>query len=150
MVLNEVYLWGRLTTDPELRQTPTGKLSVKVSIAVSQRKFSKDSEAKTDFIYIQAWNKQAEFLSKYFSKGSAVFVRGTLRNNNYVDKNGVKRYEIIVLVEDLQFGENKPAVNSPAARGESVQPVNSGENSYQPYDTGDFEEIIGDSVDLPY
>lgn len=140
MVLNKIFLWGRLTADPELQQTPTGKAVTKVNIAVPRKKFSGETETKVDFISVQVWNKTAEFLCKYFSKGSAVMVMGSLQNNHYTDKNGVKHYECVVIADDVQFGENKPSISSPAARGESVQPAANA-------DYGDFEEISsGDDV----
>lgn len=151
MVLNKVFLWGRLTADPELRQTATGKSTTKITLAVPRKKYG-DEEAKTDFINVQVWNKQAEFVSRYFGKGSAMMVIGSLQNNNYTDKDGNKHYDFVVLADDIQFGESKANSNTPAARGETVQPV-----SYQPNSSGtqdftdlnDFEEI-GDGGDLPY
>lgn len=149
MVLNKIFLWGRLTADPELKQTANGKYTAKVNVAVPRRKFSNESEAITDFIAVQVWNKSAEFLCRYFSKGSAVFVIGTLQNNNYTDKNGVKRYECYVLADDIQFGESKPSANAPAAKGESVQPVGNNSDFTAIGDLGDFEEISGND-ELPF
>ena len=151
MVLNKIFLWGRLTADPELRQTATGKSTTKITLAVPRKNFG-DGESKTDFINVQIWNKQAEFVCRYFGKGSAMMVIGSMQNNNYTDKDGNKRYEFLVIADDIQFGESKANSNTPAARGETVQPV-----SYQPNSTvvqdftdlGEFEEIGNDSG-LPF
>ena len=145
MVLNKIILWGRLTADPELRQTPNGKSVTKITLAVPRKKFG-DEEEKTDFISVQLWNKQAEFVARYFGKGSAAFVAGTLQNNNYTDKNGVKRYDFFVLAEEIQFGESKANANSAAARGEPVQaaPYQPNTAASQTFDSLDgFEEISG-------
>ena len=145
MVLNKIMLWGRLTADPELRQTPSGKSVTKITLAVPRKKFG-DEEEKTDFISVQLWNKQAEFVARYFGKGSAAFVAGTLQNNNYTDKNGVKRYDFFVLAEEIQFGESKANANSAAARGEPVQaaPYQPNTAASQSFDSLDgFEEISG-------
>lgn len=146
MVLNKVFLWGRLTADPELRQIQSGKLCTKVTIAVPRRKYG--NEVKTDFISVQAWNKSAEFLCNYFSKGSAVMVIGSIHNNNYTDKNGVKHYECCILADDVQFGESKPSSSAPAARGEGVQPAGNGSGFSGLDDFSDYEEIAGE--ELPY
>ncbi|MCI5904608.1 MAG: single-stranded DNA-binding protein [Oscillospiraceae bacterium] len=148
MVLNKVFLWGRLTADPELRQTQSGKLCTKVNVAVPRRKYGNEAETKTDFISVQVWNKSAEFLCKYFSKGSAVMVIGSIQNNNYTDKNGVKHYECCILADDVQFGESKPSSSAPAAKGESVQPVGNNSEFSGLDDFSDYEEIIGE--ELPY
>lgn len=153
MVLNKIMLWGRLTANPELRQTPSGKSVTKITLAVPRKKFG-DEEEKTDFISVQLWNKQAEFVARYFGKGSAAFVAGTLQNNNYTDKNGVKRYDFFVLAEDIQFGESKANANSAAARGEPVQftpqPNTAASQTFDSFDG--FEEIGASEGDgeLPF
>ena len=152
MVLNKIMLWGRLTAGPELRQTPNGKSVTKITLAVPRRKFGNEEE-KTDFISVQLWNKQAEFVARYFGKGSAAFVAGTLQNNNYTDKNGVKRYDFFVLADEVQFGEPPKAnTNSAAARGEPVQaaPYQPDTAALQTFDSLDgFEEISG-GEELPF
>lgn len=151
MVLNKIMLWGRLTADPELRQTPNGKSVTKITLAVPRKKYG-DEEAKTDFINVQVWNKQAEFVCRYFGKGSAIMVIGSVQNNNYTDKDGNKRYDFVVLADDIQFGESKANSNTPAARGETVQPA-----AYQPNSAGtqgftdlDGFEEIGNDGGLPF
>lgn len=151
MFLNHVSLWGRLVADPELRQTSSGDYSLRITVAVPRKTYGK-RESKTDFIKVQVWNKQAEFVSRYFGKGSAILIIGTMQNNNYTDKQGNDRFETIVIADDIQFGESKANSNTPAARGETVQPV-----SYQPNSAGtqDFTDLdgfeeIGNGSGLPF
>jgi single-strand DNA-binding protein len=105
-MLNRVFLHGRLTKDPELRQTTSGIAVVKFSVAVD-RPYSKGKEKECDFIECVAWRQTAEFISRYFSKGSAIIIEGQLRNNNYEDKNGAKHYSYTVLVDQVHFAESK-------------------------------------------
>ena len=105
-MLNRVFLHGRLTKEPELRQTQSGIAVVRFTVAVD-RPYSKDKEREADFIECTAWRQTAEFVSRYFSKGSAIIVEGQLRNNNYEDKNKVKHYSYTVLVDNVHFAESK-------------------------------------------
>ncbi len=110
-MLNRVFLHGRLTRDPELRQTTSGIAVVKFSVAVD-RPYSKDKEKECDFIECVAWRQTAEFVSRYFSKGNAIILEGQLRNNNYEDKNGTKHYSYSVLVDQVHFAESKKQQDS--------------------------------------
>lgn len=96
-MLNKVIIMGRLTADPELRQTPSGISTCRFSVAVDRGYKSKDTgERQTDFIRVTAWRQTAEFVSRYFSKGKMIIVEGSLRNNDYTDANGVKHYSMDV------------------------------------------------------
>ena len=97
---------GRLTADPELKQTPSGVSVCRLSIAVNRPK-PKDGEQQADFINVIAWRQTAEFVSKYFAKGKMIIVEGALRNNNYTDQNGVKHYSMEVQADNVSFGESK-------------------------------------------
>ena len=89
-MLNKVILMGRLTADPELRQTPSGVSSCRFSVAVNRNYTSKETgERQTDFINVVAWRNTAEFVSRYFSKGKMIIVEGSLRNNNYTDQTAL-------------------------------------------------------------
>ena len=90
-MLNKVIIMGRLTADLELKQTPSGVSVLSFNIAV-ERSYSKQGEEKqVDFINCVAWRQQAEFISKYFSKGRMIALEGNLRTRTYDDKNGTKR-----------------------------------------------------------
>jgi len=117
-MLNRVFLHGRLTKDPDLRTTASGIAVCRITIAVDQT-YSKDGDKKTDFIDCIAWRKTAEFVDKYFSKGTAIIIEGSLHNNNYEDKNGVKHYSYTVTAENVYFAESKkPANGTSAANGD--------------------------------
>ena len=103
--LNKVVLAGHLTATPELRQTPNGVSVTSFSIAINRR-FSKNSEgtqnqnANVDFINLVAWRNQADFITRYFKKGSAICVTGSLQTRNWTDQQGAKRYSTEVLAEE--------------------------------------------------
>lgn len=105
-MINKVILMGRLTADPELKQTQNGVAVCRINVAVNRPKI-KDKEQEADFISVQAWRNTAEFISKYFSKGKMIIVEGSLRNNNYTDQNGVKHYSMVVQADSVNFGESK-------------------------------------------
>ena len=96
--MNKVILLGRLTRDPELRTTPSGVSVTSFSIAVSRR-FQKD---QTDFINCVAWRQTAEFVSKYFAKGSMISVVGSLQTGRY-EKDGQTHYTTDVVVDEVYF-----------------------------------------------
>ena len=105
-MLNRMICMGRLTADPELNQTNSGKEYVNFSVAVDQP--TKDGEKKTDFFRCTAWNGTAGFICKYFSKGSLILLEGSMHNDDYTDKDGVKRYGMKLIVETAHFtGEGK-------------------------------------------
>ncbi len=107
-MLNKVILMGRLTRDPEFRQTTSGVPVCRFSIAINRQFANKQTgERETDFIDCDAWRNTAEFVSRYFNKGSMILVEGQLRNNNYTDNNGVKHYSMRVLVDNVSFCESK-------------------------------------------
>lgn len=103
--MNKVLLIGRLTADPDYRQTSQGTSTCRFTVAIN-RPYQKDREQETDFISCQAWKNTADFVSRYFSKGKPIVVEGSLRNNNYTDKNGVKQSRIDVLVTSVEFTIN--------------------------------------------
>lgn len=101
--MNKVILSGNLTRDPELKQTQGGKSYARTSIAVN-RPFSKNKEV--DFFNLLAWEKNAEFLSKYFAKGSKALIEGRLQTGSY-EKDGVKHNTVDVIVEQVEFAGAK-------------------------------------------
>lgn len=152
-MLNKAILVGRLTADPELRQTPNGISVVSFSVAIN-RPYSRGGERQTDFINIVAWRQTAEFISKYFRKGNMIAIDGTIQTRNYEDKNGNKRTAVEVLAENVSFVESKNA----SAASESAAPASgftapvaptAPSVSYASGDIGDFQEIDTDD-DLPF
>lgn len=140
--LNKVILIGHMTADPELKQTPTGVSVCSFSIGVSRRYTKSGEQAQSDFINIVAWRNTAEFVAKYFRKGSAICICGSLQSRSYDAKDGTKRYITEVVADEVNFVERK----TDSARTDDFQaPVFSGQEPVAPK----FEEITGDD-DLPF
>ena len=107
--LNKVVLAGRLTAEPELKQTPSGVSVVRVNLAINRRRRGADQndQQQTDFITLVAWRQTAEFISKYFRKGSAMCVTGSIQTNSWTDQQGQKRYSTEVVVDDAMFVDSR-------------------------------------------
>ena len=106
-MLNCVTLIGRLTADPELRQTTTGKDVCTFNIAVDRAYTKPGEQRQTDFFKIVAWGSDALFVSRYFSKGSMIAVQGSLQSNNFTDNKGNKRTSVEVKADELSFCGSK-------------------------------------------
>ena len=104
-MLNHIVLMGRLTRDPELRYTQSQIPVASMRIAVD-RDFNRGEERQTDFIDIVAWRHTAEFVSKYFHKGSMIVVSGRLQMRDWTDKDGNKRTSAEVVADNVYFGES--------------------------------------------
>lgn len=106
-MFNLVVLTGRLTADPELRYTPSNIPVTTFSIAVSRR-YKAGEQAEADFINIVAWRQTAEFVTKYFQKGSMIGIEGSIQTRRYVDKEtGKNRTAFEVVANNVQFVESK-------------------------------------------
>lgn len=111
-MLNRVILMGRLTRDPELKNTQSGFAMVRFSVAVERAfKDKKTGEKETDFLDCTAFRGTAEFVSRWFAKGDMILVEGNIQNNNYTDNNGTKHYSNTIIVESVSFcgGKNNGA-----------------------------------------
>ncbi len=168
-MLNKVILMGRLTRDPEFRQTTSGVAMCRFSVAVDRGFTNKQTgEREADFIDCDAWRATAEFVSRYFTKGSMIIVEGSLRNNNYTDNNGVKHYTMRVQADNVSFGESKKSASAGgyAQQGGFAAPQQNNGGNYsapqQQYaapaqpkeslnigDLGEFEEILSDG-EVPF
>ena len=140
----------RLTADPELTQTTSGISLCRISAAVDRGYKSKETgESQTDFINVIAWRHTAEFISRYFTKGSMIIVEGNLRNNNYTDSDGVKHYSMNVHAESVHFagGKSENRQEDTSAKVSSKQPKDA--ETVQLDDLNDFEEIISDG-EVPF
>lgn len=107
MSFNKVILMGRITHDLEIRTTPSGVNVCSFQIAVDRRFQSKGEERKSDFIRITAWRQQADFIVRYFRKGSMILVEGELHIDNYTDKNGNNVSGVNVVVDQVSFTGEK-------------------------------------------
>ena len=110
--MNKVILIGRLTRDPELRTTPTGRNVCQFSIAVNRTYTNASGEREADFINCVVWDKQAENLAKYQKKGNQIAVEGRIQTRNYDDKDGKRVYVTEVLVTNVSFLDAKGSGNS--------------------------------------
>ena len=151
MALNKVILFGRLTKDPDFRQTQSGTPVCRFTVACDRAFANKETgKREADFIECQVWRQTAEFVSRYFQKGSAITVDGSLRNNNYTDNNGVKHYGYVVMADNVGFGGSKSDTQQTGQQipqfGSVPAPQDNGLNIG---DLGDFEEILSDG-DTPF
>ena len=142
--INKVILGGRLTADIELKQTQSGNSVCSFSLAVNRR-VGKDQEPKTDFIDCQAWRQTAEFLSRYFKKGSSLCIVGTLQKREWTDQNGNKRYATEVVVDEAVFVDSKNDAQGAgtANDGPMFSP------GYQMPENAKFEDV-GEDDNLPF
>ena len=108
--LNKVVLAGRITADPELKQTSSGISVLSFTIAINRSYVSKNNdqgERQADFINVVAWRTTAEFISKYFRKGSAICVTGSIQTRSWQDQQGQKRYVTEVVADEAAFVESR-------------------------------------------
>ena len=140
--LNKVVLAGRLTADPELKLTQTGVSVVSFSLASnrSARVVNNQRVVETDFITCVAWRQKAEFIAKYFKKGSALCVTGSIQTRSWNDDQGNKRYVTEVLVDEAMFVD-------------SLSNNKQGDTAYVPevyIEPANFEEVKDDELPLPF
>lgn len=153
-MFNKAILIGRMTADPELKQTQSGISVCSFRIAVDRRYSGRDGgERKADFIDITTWRQQAEFVNRYFHKGDPIGIEGSIQTRSYEDRNGNKRTAVEVVADNVFF------VGGKSGGGNSGNTAYSNPSSgYAPASTGttyasgaasDFEEIESDN-DLPF
>lgn len=106
-MLNHIVIMGRLTRDPELRYTKNNKPVTSFRLAVDRDFGEKDGVRPTDFIDVVAWQHTADFVSKYFFKGTMAVVSGRLQMREYTDRNGVERTVAEVVADNVYFGESR-------------------------------------------
>lgn len=148
-MINMVALMGRLTYEPELRTTPNGTSIIRFQVACD-RNYQKDSQNRqADFIDCVAWRQTAEFISRYFHKGSMIAVEGTIQTSNYTDKDGNKRKQIEVLANNVSFCGGKAESGTQGTQGAQNEQYAQSGMDINP-DTSDFEEIVDDDDDLPF
>ena len=133
-MLNRVILIGRMVRDPELRTTTTGKNVVEFSIAVDKRFKPRDANEPTaDFFRVKAWDKTAEFVTNYLTKGRLVAVDGRLDTRKYVDKDGNNR-EAFEIVADSVQGLDRPRDDAAPGAGSSANAPRTSAPSADEYD----------------
>ena len=159
-MLNVVAIMGRLVADPELRTTPQGTNVCSFRIACDRNFARQGEQRQADFIDVIAWRQQAEFVCRYFQKGSLVAINGRLQTNNYQDKTGANRTAVEVVANNINFAGPKSSnagdgngyqnaapsyQNAAPARPAAVEAA----PSYSAGSADDFA-VIDDSDDLPF
>lgn len=150
--LNKVVLAGKLTADPELRQTQSGISVLRFTVAINRR-YSKSADGQpaqqqADFITCVAWRQTAEFISRYFHKGSSICVTGAIQTQKWQDQNGQTRYSTEVIVDEAMFVDSKGESSSQGSYtpdAYSAPSFSSGAN-----DAPKFEEVNTDESFLPF
>ena len=147
--MNHIVIMGRLTADPERRETPNGVPVTKFRLAVDRPFTSKDGgEKKADFINVVAWRNTADFVAKYFVKGQMAAVNGRLEVREWTDKENNRRWTTEVIADNVYFTESKKSRE--AATGASNPKDNFGAGYTTPVESSDFAELDIDDGDLPF
>ncbi len=136
--INKSILGGRLTNDVELKQTPSGVFVCSFTLAVNRKYTKEGEEQQADFINCKAWRKTAEFISKYFKKGSSLCVVGEIQTRTWTDSDGKKQWATEVVVDEALFVDSK----SDGGQASDVP-------AFQTPPMPKFEEISNDD-DLPF
>ena len=153
-MLNCIVIMGRLVADPELLTTNSGLPKVNFCVAVDRRFQKAGEERQTDFINCVAWRQTAEFVSRYFRKGSMIAVQGSLQARKFEDKNGQKRTAYEVVADNVSFcgskaesGMGAPAGNYGGAPAGNYA-AQAAPASYSNSTPDDFSQVVDD--DLPF
>lgn len=147
-MINCAVIMGRLVADPELRTTGNGISVTSFAVAVDRRFARSGEDRQTDFIDVIAWRQTADFVCKYFRKGSMIAIQGYIQTRTYEDKNGNKRKAVELVADNVSFCGSKAETGSGSFNRDdsfmNAQPA----PSYSTADAGDFKEIPED--DLPF
>ena len=138
-MLNTAVIMGRICNDIELRKTPSGVSVARFNVAVDRAYTKQGEERKADFINVVAWRQTAEFVTRYFSKGSMIAVQGSIQTGSY-EKDGIKRNTFEVVADNVSFCGGK----------NDGQGGNSSQNEPQATESADYSAIADDSDDLPF
>ena len=123
--LNKVILGGRVASEPEQKQTPSGVSVVTYSMAVGRRFVTEGQERETDFFRVTAWQSTADFIARYFHKGDAICITDRIQNRSWTDQSGQKHYITEIVAEEANFVENKrdrPEGQAPASGTAAMPP----------------------------
>lgn len=152
-MLNVVAIMGRLVADPELRTTTQGNSVCSFRIACDRSYVQQGQERQADFIDIVAWRQQAEFVSKYFQRGSLIAVEGSLQTRQYQDKNSNNRTAVEVVANNISFAgaKRQDAQSAPSYEQQTISHVQQAkaQSGFAQGSTDDFA-VISDNDDLPF
>lgn len=142
-MLNCAVIMGRLTADPELRTTTTGISVTSFTVAVDRSYVKPGEDRQADFINVVAWRQTAEFVTRYFRKGSMIAVQGSIQTRNYEDKTGAKRNAFEIIADNVSFcGSKNDGGSAPAAAPAAAPSFSTA--SADDFQTSDMDE------DLPF
>lgn len=144
-MLNVVAIMGRLVADPELRTTTQGNSVCSFRIACDRSYAQQGQERQADFIDVIAWRQQAEFVSKYFQRGSLIAVEGSLQTRKYQDKNGANRTAVEVVANNISFAgaKRQDSQSAPSYEQQTISHV-------QQVKAQTGFAVISDNDDLPF
>lgn len=148
-MINKAILMGRLTRDPELRHTGTGTPVCSFSIAIDN---GYGENRQTDFINCVAWNKTAEFVSNYFTKGRMIIVIGRISTRSWEGQDGKRNYTTEVVASEVSFGESKRTQDGEGSYQPSAAPSAPAPAMQMPQDLSadDFSPLLDTDDDLPF
>ncbi|MEO1816150.1 MAG: single-stranded DNA-binding protein [Acetobacterium sp.] len=147
--MNKVILVGRLTRDPEVKNTTTGKAVATFTLAVDRRFKNKDGQKEADFVPIVVWGKQAEFAGQYLSKGSQIGVSGRLQVRSYDAQDGQRRYVTEVVADEINFLSSSRKDSNAGFQQTSAPRVDNNNNMSVMGLDEDFH-LMADDDDIPF
>ena len=157
-MLNVVAIMGRLVADPELRTTPQGTSVTTFRIACDRNFARQGEQRQADFLDVVAWRQQAEFVCKYFQKGSLIAINGSLQTRSYQDKNGNNRTAVEIVADQINFAGSKSSNGGEGGYSSPAQPTQGYSRpaaaaqpapSFSVGSNDDFA-VIDDNEDLPF
>ncbi len=147
--MNKIILSGRLTADPEVRYTQTGRAVASMTLAVNKR-FVQEGQPSADFFRIVAWQKLAEVCGNNLVKGSQIIVDGHLQTRSYDAKDGSKRYITEVVAGDIEFIGPKPAGSGNRTNSYPNAPTDNVTNNASEQVFGEDETDLSDDTEIPF
>lgn len=148
-MLNCAVIMGRLTADPELRTTTNGVSVTSFSVAVDRAYQKAGADRQTDFINVVAWRQTAEFVSRYFHKGSMIAVQGSIQTRNYEDRNGNKRTAVEIVADNVSFCGSRAETGTGTAPAATAAPAAPAAPAFSTAGADDFTSMDVDD-ELPF
>lgn len=143
-MLNVIAIQGRLARDPELRQTTTGKSVASFTVACDRGRRDANGQSTADWIPVVAWDARAEFVCKYFQKGSMIAVDGRLQSRTYTAKDGTNRTALEIVANNIHFCGSKAESAAPVGSAAPAAPA----PSFAPVQ--EDWQLLEDEGDLPF
>ena len=153
-MINSVVIMGRLTHDPEMRETPAGVSVTRFSVAV-ERPYSKGGERQADFLDVVAWRDTADFVCRYFVKGQMIAISGSIQARTYTDRDGNRRKSVEIVADGVSFCGDKPerkaqTYDAEPVSAEPAKPPEKPEPQYRQQSMDDFVDVPMSDDDLPF